>query len=482
MEARMVEEEGLLATEAATGEETKDEEFRCEGSFKGIEITTTRSSRGIEMALYKRKKTWWTDFCVNGQRFRQSLDTSDWRAANHCEKELIARAREGKLTAAGQSFARLAFPEAFQRYLADRKTCVAPRSHRSESDHAKPLVEYFSATPVARVSAEAILVYIRQRKEKEISNVTINMEVGILRRVLKRAKRWSIVADDVPRLPERRDIGRAMSHEEKARLLLLSAAKPEWMTARLAVILALNTTMRGCELKGLCWRDVDFIERTITIRRSKTAAGERVIPLNAEAWNTILQLRARAIKLFGENLLADWHLFPHAEGYSKPDPTKPMSGWRSAWRSLTRAIQCPACGQLQQPAGICANAKCKADTCKLKSPLHGLRFHDLRHHAITELAESQTSERTIMAIAGHVSPKMLDHYSHVRMQAKRQALDALSGKFSIVGKVGESTEGYGTKHATNSKPERMPFAEVLEKNGGDDETRTRDLCRDSTAF
>jgi integrase len=31
-----------------------------------------------------------------------------------------------------------------------------------------------------------------------------------------------------------------------------------------------------------------------------------------------------------------------------------------------------------------------------------------------------------MAIAGHVSPKMLPHYSHVRMQAKRKALDALS--------------------------------------------------------
>jgi hypothetical protein len=32
---------------------------------------------------------------------------------------------------------------------------------------------------------------------------------------------------------------------------------------------------------------------------------------------------------------------------------------------------------------------------------------------------------------------------------------------------------------TKPKPERVPFAQVLEKNGGDDETRTRDLCRDS---
>jgi hypothetical protein len=30
------------------------------------------------MALYKRGKTRHTDFMVNGQRFRQSLETTDW--------------------------------------------------------------------------------------------------------------------------------------------------------------------------------------------------------------------------------------------------------------------------------------------------------------------------------------------------------------------------------------------------------------------
>ena len=40
-------------------------------------------------------------------------------------------------------------------------------------------------------------------------------------------------------------------------------------------------------------------------------------------------------------------------------------------------------------------------------PLYGPRFHDPRHHAITELAEAQASDQTFMAIAGHVSPRML---------------------------------------------------------------------------
>jgi integrase len=50
-----------------------------------------------------------------------------------------------------------------------------------------------------------------------------------------------------------------------------------------------------------------------------------------------------------------------------------------------------------------------------RSYSRALRFHDLRRHAITELAESQASDATIMAIAGHVSRQMLDHYFHVRM-------------------------------------------------------------------
>ncbi len=263
---------------------------------------------------------------------------------------------------------------------------------------------------------------------------------------------------------------------KKAKLLKMVGAKPEWETAKLAAVLALNTTMRGCELKGLQWGDIDFMERSLTIRRSKTAAGQRLIPLNSDAWNTILSLRSRAQKLFGDNLKSDWYVFPHAEGFTRPDATRPMSGWRSAWRSLTRSINCPACEKLQPPAEACADPKCRADMRGLKSLLQSLRFHDLRHHAITELAESQASERTIMSIAGHVSPKMLDHYSHVRVQAKRQALDALSSK-PFGGGQGW-TERYDTNHDTIAVVTPASGSYIAEKNGGDDETRTRDLCRD----
>jgi hypothetical protein len=69
------------------------------------------------MSLFKRSKTWWTDFTANGVRYRQSLETTDWREAQSREKEKIVQASAGKLAAASQQFARFPFLNAAQRYL-----------------------------------------------------------------------------------------------------------------------------------------------------------------------------------------------------------------------------------------------------------------------------------------------------------------------------------------------------------------------------
>jgi integrase len=76
-----------------------------------------------------------------------------------------------------------------------------------------------------------------------------------------------------------------------------------------------------------------------------------------------------------------------------PQATK---SWRTAWRKLTA-----------------------------KAGLKGFRFHDLRHQAITELAENGVADATLMGMAGHLSRKMMEHYSHVRMDAKRKAVSVL---------------------------------------------------------
>jgi len=54
------------------------------------------------------------------------------------------------------------------------------------------------------------------------------------------------------------------------------------------------------------------------------------------------------------------------------------------------------------------------------------RIHDIWHHFISALAQTQTTDATIQAISGHLSRIMLEHYSHVRLEAKRHVVEALN--------------------------------------------------------
>ena len=56
----------------------------------------------------------------------------------------------------------------------------------------------------------------------------------------------------------------------------------------------------------------------------------------------------------------------------------------------------------------------------------GCRFHGLRHTVITNLAEQCVPDATMKALAGHGSQKMPERHSHIRMAAKREAVEALA--------------------------------------------------------
>jgi hypothetical protein len=49
------------------------------------------------------------------------------------------------------------------------------------------------------------------------------------------------------------------------------------------------------------------------------------------------------------------------------------------------------------------------------------------------LSESGAGDEAIMSIAGHVSRAMLSRYSHVRMEAKRRALDEIAARQNASG-------------------------------------------------
>ncbi len=181
-----------------------------------------------------------------------------------------------------------------------------------------------------------------------------------------------------------------------ASLLKAASSNPQWEHVYCAAVVAANTSMRPIEVKNLRRQDVDIFAKTLTVRRSKNDSSLRVIPLNASAIKALAKMVQRADDLGHKD--PDHYLWPACQ-WGRFDPTKPLRKWDTAWRALREAAGLP-----------------------------GLRFHDLRHTVITELAEMGVPDHVLESISGHLSRKMLEHYSHIRIAAKRKALDDLDAE------------------------------------------------------
>jgi len=201
------------------------------------------------MALVKRGKKWHTHFFVDGIRYRQSLETGDWRVAQAREKDLITQAAQGNLNASHQGFAKLVFPQAAESYFNGRKLELGESSRKKERQLLVKPCEFFQQKCLSKITPEDVLRFREWRSETGAGPAIINMEVGVIRRMLKRAKRWHLIGTDIRPLKEPRSIGRALTYDEKLRLLRTAGQNEEWQRAEAAMSLALCPTMRGCEIK-----------------------------------------------------------------------------------------------------------------------------------------------------------------------------------------------------------------------------------------
>jgi integrase len=167
--------------------------------------------------------------------------------------------------------------------------------------------------------------------------------------------------------------------------------------------------MRSGEILSLTWGQVYFVRKTVTVGKATTAAGTgSVIPMN-QSLVTVLASHADWFTSRFGTALPDHYLFPFGP-HSPSDPNRPMTTIKHAWETARGA----------------AGLRC--------------RLHDLRHTAITRLAEAGASEATMLALAGHMSPAMLERYSHVCLNAKRDAVEApnLASIFEPVPAEGET--------------------------------------------
>jgi integrase len=336
---------------------------------------------------------WWYEFTFAGKRIRESAKTSRKTVAIDAER---------------------------QRRLGLEKTLagipVEGRAKRikSVSDVAKDYIEGYGVNHrgasvinvrwalgnvVDRIgnvllpdlTESRIRAYMKLRFEEGVSGRTVNLELGELSRAI--GKKWSYLWPRVKKCEERKDVGRALSGEQEQRLLE-AADRNRSPNVRTMVRVSLLTGLRAGELAGLIWGRVDFVGRIVTVGDAKTEAGRgRPIPMNEDLYHVLCAHAHWFTSRFGATQ-AEYFVFPYGSPLPN-DPTRPSVELKTAWESIRKA------------AGI---------TC---------RWHDLRHTVCTKMAEAGVPESTMLAIMGHMSRAMLERYSHIRMAAKREAVEAL---------------------------------------------------------
>lgn len=357
------------------------------------------------MVLRKRGKTYHLDIMIDGERYRESLDTSDHRKAKELEKKRISDI-QGKATKASRErkdFGALLIKDAVQVYVALRSSHISQRMVQYLIEQARPLAKSkaLGRRPLKKITATDIGLYQAERIAQGLAPKTINGEVSVLRQLLKHAKLWYKVSDDYKTIRNTKPpAGRALAEQDLARLIEVASQRLDWRYAHAAIVLSFFCGMRACEIKGLKWKDIHFDSCTLDITRSKTQAGHRSPSLNSICMDVLRDLYDKARMLNARK--PEHYVFPWHGREQSIDPTRPMTSWRSAFRSIVKM------------AG-----------------LEGLRFHDGRHTAITVLAEKGQPDWVIQAQVGHVDSKMMKTYSHIRRKALDEAASALEPSFAI---------------------------------------------------
>ena len=164
--------------------------------------------------------------------------------------------------------------------------------------------------------------------------------------------------------------------EEEMKALLANCPK----SIKPLVLVAANTGMRRGEIFNLKWTDVDFTNKLLYIRDSKSGK-QRSIPLNEMLSNLFINLRI--------DNKGGIYVFPGRRGPRFVNIQRPFK----------KAVE---------GAGI-----------------KDFRFHDLRHTFASHLVMKGVNLKAVQELLGHADLRMTMRYSHLDPNYKRQAVELI---------------------------------------------------------
>lgn len=235
---------------------------------------------------------------------------------------------------------------------------------------------HVGAMRLTRVAPPDIRALLAEREREGYSGRTRRAVLDVLRMIFRMAEGDQLVSGNpaalvkAPRIDAKEPVH--LTAEQARRFL--DAAATDNLFSLYAV--ALGTGLRRGELLALGWRDVALDEGVITVRRSKTAAGLRRVPLPAFALEALAQ--------------------HHAE--RRPGPIWPYSP-----SYVTRHV-----GVICKRAGV---------------PVIGM--HGLRHSCASILLAEGVPIEVIRSLLGHTNASMTAHYARPEDAMKREALERL---------------------------------------------------------
>jgi len=224
----------------------------------------------------------------------------------------------------------------------------------------------------------------------------INDELELVKRVMVEAGAWT--AQHVARYRKLQepasDIPRALSRIEQEHFLGTAARNPEWNRIYWYSLVARATTFSSDEMRTIRQGDINFAFQILRVNNNhgKNNYRRREIPIaDPDCMWALERLVEYSRSQVGDH--PSYYLFPKSTVRGRYNGLEP-TGRHGCLRPLFEEVR--------DYAG-----------------LGWFRLNGWRHTAITNLAEEGVPIAVIMSLAGHISPKMTAHYTHISEQAQR---------------------------------------------------------------